>query len=134
MPINNNNSVDKTLKRPVFLNLLVIRLPVGGIVSILHRVSGVLLVLLTPIGIYLLDRSLSDPVFFNQLQTSMSQGWCQLVLLLVAGLLFQHFFSGLRHLALDIDWGVHRQSARITAWLTFVGTILLLAAVGAWVR
>jgi len=134
MPINNNNSVDKTLNRPVFLNLLVIRLPVGGIVSILHRVSGALLVLLTPIGIYLLDRSLSDPGFFTQLQASMNQGWCQLAMLLVAGLLIQHFFSGLRHLALDIDWGIRRQSARITAWLTFVGTFLVLVAGGVWIR
>ena len=134
MPINNNNSVDKSANRPVFLNLLVIRLPVGGVVSILHRISGVLLVLLTPLGIYLLDRSLSDPEFFAQLQTLVSQGQCQLVLLFVAALLFQHFFSGLRHLALDIDWGIGRQRARVTAWLTFATTLLLLAAIGVWLR
>ena len=133
MPINNNNSVDKSVNRPVFLNLLVIRLPVGGVVSILHRISGVSLVLLTPLGIYLLDRSLSDPGFFAQLQTFVSQGQYQLVLLLAAALLFQHFFSGFRHLALDIDWGIGRQKARVTAWLTFAATLFLLVVIGAWV-
>ena len=134
MPINNNNSVDKSAYRPVFLNLLAIRLPVGGVVSILHRVTGVLLVLLTPLGIYLLDRSLSDAGFFVQLQTWLSQMWFQITLLLICGLLLQHFFSGLRHLALDIDWGIDRQTARITAWLTFAGTILLLIVTGIWLQ
>ena len=132
MPINNNNSVDKSAHRPVFLNLLVIRLPIGGVVSILHRVSGVVLVLLTPPCIYLLDRSLSDPAFFLQLQQWLGLGWIKVSVFLVAGLLFQHFFSGVRHLALDIDWGISRRAARISAWLTFAGTTLLLIAMGLW--
>jgi succinate dehydrogenase / fumarate reductase cytochrome b subunit len=82
----------------------------------------------------LLDRSLSDPGFFMQLQTWLSQAWFQFILFLICGLLFQHFFSGLRHLAIDIDWGIDRQTARITAWLTFVGTVLLLAVTGAWLQ
>ena len=45
----------QTDQRPVFLNLLQIRLPLGGVLSILHRVSGVLLVLAIPIFVYFLQ-------------------------------------------------------------------------------
>ena len=47
-------------KPPVFLNLLQIRLPIAGIMSIIHRASGMLMVLLIPLSIYLLDLSLTD--------------------------------------------------------------------------
>jgi len=47
-----------TDKRPVYLNLLKIRLPVTGMVSFAHRVSGVLLFLFIPYAVYLFDLSL----------------------------------------------------------------------------
>jgi succinate dehydrogenase / fumarate reductase cytochrome b subunit len=134
MPINNNNFVDKRHRRPVFLNLFVLRLPIGGIISILHRVTGVLLVFLIPLAVYVLDQSLSDPGFFQQLHLWLSQWWTRLILLIVMIMLFQHLFSGLRHLALDIDWGISRQTARLTAWLTLAATLLLAAGVEWWLQ
>jgi succinate dehydrogenase / fumarate reductase cytochrome b subunit len=44
--------------RPRFLNLWQIRLPITGVVSILHRLSGIFLVLLFPFLLYLLQLSL----------------------------------------------------------------------------
>ena len=44
--------------RPVFLNLTQIKLPVGALTSIGHRISGVVLAINVPIAIYLLQRSL----------------------------------------------------------------------------
>lgn len=52
---------EKNKKRPVHLDLLHIRLPVGGVVSILHRVTGVALVLSLPAAIFLLRESLRSP-------------------------------------------------------------------------
>ena len=46
--------------RPVFLNLTQIRMPVGALTSIGHRVTGVLLAASVPVGVFLLDRSLQD--------------------------------------------------------------------------
>ena len=51
-------------QRPKFLALNEIRLPLPGIVSILHRVSGVGLFLMLPFLLYLLDRSLGSPESF----------------------------------------------------------------------
>lgn len=131
MPINNSNFVDKR-RRPVFLNLLVLRLPVGGVVSILHRITGVLLVLLIPVALYALDRSLSDPDYFQLFRNWMGLWWGKLLVLLVLLILIQHFLSGLRHLALDIDLGIDKQTAKLTAWLTFAGTLILLAGFQWW--
>ncbi|MEL6750123.1 MAG: succinate dehydrogenase, cytochrome b556 subunit [Pseudomonadota bacterium] len=48
-------------KRPVHLNLTKIKLPIGGITSILHRITGVYLFLALPVLLYLLDQSLHTP-------------------------------------------------------------------------
>lgn len=130
MSINNKNSVDKSIYRPVFLDLFLIRLPIGGIVSIIHRVTGILLVLLTPIAIYLLDRSLASPEFFFQIKAQLVHWWARLLVLTVLAVFVQHLFSGLRHLALDIDWGIEKSQARITSWLTFASTVLVLVTAG----
>ena len=130
MSINNKISVDKSIDRPVFLDLFLIRLPIGGIVSIVHRVTGILLVFSTPFAIYLLDRSLTSPEFFNQIKTQLAHWWARLLVLIVLAVFVQHLFSGLRHLALDIDWGIEKQQARITSWLTLVSTVLVLVTAG----
>lgn len=130
MSINNKNSVDKSIDRPVFLDLFLIRLPIGGIVSIVHRVSGILLVLSTPFAIYLLDQSLSSPEFFNYIKIQLAHWWVRLLVLTLLAVFVQHLFSGLRHLALDIDRGIEKQQARITSWLTFASTVLVLVTAG----
>ena len=55
MPLTSNNK-----SRPVYLNLLRIRQPVGAVVSILHRISGLVLVLALPALFYLLQQSLAS--------------------------------------------------------------------------
>ena len=51
-------------QRPFFLNLLAIRLPIGGVVSILHRASGAFLSLAIPCLLYTLMLSLRSPEDF----------------------------------------------------------------------
>lgn len=117
--------------RPVFLNLFRIRLPIGGIVSILHRVTGVLLALSIPFMLYLLQQSLADATAYAALVAAFRSPGAKLLMLLAAALLAQHFFSGLRHLLLDIDIGTGKAAARRLAWLTFAATGLTLVIAGA---
>jgi len=117
--------------RPVFLNLFQIRLPIGGIVSILHRVTGVLLVLSIPFMLYLLQQSLADAATFAALATSLRTPGAKLLIWLVVAVLAQHFFSGLRHLLLDLDIGTGKAAARRLAWLTFAATGLMIVIAGA---
>jgi succinate dehydrogenase / fumarate reductase cytochrome b subunit len=123
--------MDKPRQRPVHLNLLVIRLPVTGVVSILHRVTGVLLVLAFPVFLYLLHLSLRDADGFAEARAFLGSTPGRLLSWLALGLTAQHFFSGLRHLLLDVDVGIGKPAARLGAWLVFVASA---ATVGlAWV-
>jgi succinate dehydrogenase / fumarate reductase cytochrome b subunit len=117
-------------KRPVYLNLLQIRLPIIGVVSVLHRISGVVLVLLLPLGLLALQASLTDPQAYAEARRALSHPLAQAGLLVVVWLLVQHLYSGVRHLLLDLDIGVEKRVARASAWATFAAsgvTVVLLA-------
>lgn len=120
----------KSNSRPVYLDLFRIHLPLAGWVSILHRVSGALLFLFFPLGVWALSVSLSDEAGFQRMA-----GWAkhpigELFVLLLAWAFAHHLLSGLRHLALDMHWGMERNSARQVsiAVLLLTALITLFAA------
>lgn len=108
-------------RRPVHLNLFLIRMPVPAVMSIAHRASGVLMVLLTPALIFALQRSVSGAAGFAEVRQWFSGGLAPVVLFLLAWALLHHLFAGLRHLALDLDIGVDKPIERATAWMVLVG-------------
>ena len=122
--------MDKNKNRPVYLNLFQIRLPVGGVASILHRITGALLVLLLPFAIYMLQRSLQDPAAFADIVERLGTPFGRFLLLVSVWIFSQHFFSGVRHLLQDIDIGLEKAAARRGAWLTFVGSGLVVLVTG----
>jgi succinate dehydrogenase / fumarate reductase cytochrome b subunit len=120
-------------RRPVHLNLFLIRMPVPAVMSIAHRASGVLMVLLTPVLIYALQLSVSGAAGFERVQQWWSVGLMPLFLFLLAWALLHHLFAGLRYLALDLDIGVDKRVERATAWVVLVGSpvVALLLLLGA---
>ena len=112
---------DKNNKRPKNLDLLHIRLPVGGVVSILHRVSGVLLVLALPLVFLLLQQSLRSPESYAQVVALLGSLPARALLLFATILLAHHFLAGVRHLLLDLDIGISRSGGRLGAWLALAG-------------
>jgi succinate dehydrogenase / fumarate reductase cytochrome b subunit len=124
--------VDNKNKRPKFLNPLAIHLPVGAWVSILHRLTGLGLVVLLPAGLYVLDQSLRSPVFFENLRQGLAALPGRLLLLVVVWIAAQHLFAGIRHLLLDVDIGVDLKSARRSAWATLAASLAVTALIGVW--
>lgn len=118
-------------KRPVYLNLLKIRQPIGAIVSILHRVTGVLLVLLLVPALYAFDLSLRGPTDYQRVTEVLSTAGGRLASLLVLWLFVQHFYSGLRLLLLDLNIGVRIDVARRSAWLTLAASVVTIVLLGA---
>lgn len=102
-------------KRPVHLDLAKIRLPIPGIISILHRVSGVVLFFSLPVLVYLFSGTLSSAADF---QTYLNIVADPLVKIMLIGLLWaylHHFMAGIRFLFLDAHKGLELATARLTA-------------------
>ena len=132
---------DQDKKRPEYRNINLFtdvrtyRLPPAGFVSILHRVSGLLMFLLLPFIIWLFDKSLSTFASYDSL-TSVFQGslgW--LVKLVCLGLIWaylHHFCAGLRHLFMDVNHhAVTKEFGKSSAITVLVISLLLTVALGA---
>ena len=119
-------------KRPKNLNLLTIRLPIPAIVSILHRISGVILFLLIPFALWGLNLSLSSPDAFDDLHAFLSTPWMKCVMWASLSAFIYHFVAGVRHLLMDIHLGEELKSGRLSALLTLIISILLIILVGIW--
>lgn len=122
--------------RPKHLNLVQIRLPLPGIVSILHRVSGAGLFLCLPILIGLFGASLGTPEQLECFRSVMAFTLIGIpvVKLLLLGLLWaylHHFCAGIRFLLLDMHVGIDLAPARASAVAVLVVSLCLTVILGA---
>lgn len=120
--------------RPIYLNLLRIRLPMAGFISILHRVFGVLLSFSIPWFVYLFGLSLSSEAGYLAAQNWLATAWlAPLYWGLIWGLC-HHLVAGIRYLLIDIEIGVERPAAMFSAKLVMGGGIVLalLVIAGLW--
>ena len=120
------------LNRPKHLNLLTIRLPLPGIVSILHRISGFGLFLLIPILLWMLDGSLRSVESFNQIRQFLVHPIARLLVLGTVWAVLHHFFAGLRFLALDVHWGGELATTRLVSKLVLLASLSLTILAGVW--
>jgi succinate dehydrogenase / fumarate reductase cytochrome b subunit len=119
-------------QRPVFLNLFQFRFPVPAVMSVAHRASGVLMVLVIPALVYLLDLSLKSEEGFQQVRALLDNIWVELFLVVLAWGLMHHLFAGIRYLGLDFDLGIERAQGRATAWLVLIMAALVAAVFAGW--
>jgi len=127
-------------KRPVFRNIHITqivgyRLPPAGIVSILHRVSGVLMFLLLPFVIWLLDVSLTSEISFERFTSTFVAGlgflpgwFMKLVALALIWAFLHHFIAGVRHLWMDMTHSVSKQQGHLSAVITLAASVVLTLA------
>jgi len=123
--------------RPKYLTLpailFEIRLPLPGWISILHRVSGALLVFpLTAWLLYLLDSSLASEAGFERIRTH----YLQMPVVKAGLLLFiwaycHHFCAGIRFLLLDLNKGIELRQARASSLAVLIVSLALTAVIGA---
>jgi succinate dehydrogenase / fumarate reductase cytochrome b subunit len=119
------------------IDALQYRLPVAGVVSILHRVSGVLMFVLLPFIVWLLDTSLSSEVSYARFVAVFGgggffPGWfVKLVALALVWAYLHHFIAGLRHLWMDATHAVGLEFGRQSALVTLFASLLLTLGIGA---
>lgn len=114
------------------------RLPVAGVVSILHRISGAMMFVLLPFIIWLFDTSLSSEVSYERFTAAFAVGigpvpgvLVKLVVLLLIWAYLHHFIAGVRHLWMDATHSVSKEQGRGSAIVTLASSLLLTVALGA---
>ena len=121
--------------RPKYLSLAAllfeIRLPLAGWVSILHRISGLLLFLAVVWLLFMLDRSLASEDGFEAMRRYAGLLPVKLALLALIWAYCHHFCAGIRFLFLDLDKGVDQATARLTSALVIAAGLALTAWLGA---
>lgn len=121
--------------RPRFLALHLISFPPGAVASIAHRVSGLLLVLATPLAAYAFARSLEDPQGYAAIAS-----WARALPVRLAGAalgaaLAYHLLAGVRHLLMDAGIGGSLRAGRASArFVLAAGLAVLLGALWAVLR
>ena len=118
-------------KRPKHLDLMKIRLPLPGLVSILHRISGAILFLaFIPAILLMLRHSLSSAESFQALGSFFAHPLIKLISLVFVWAYLHHFCAGIRHLLMDIHIGIDLKSARLSATIVMAVSILLTLLIG----
>ena len=121
--------------RPKYLSLpallFEIRLPLPGWISILHRISGALLVF--PFAawlLFMLDASLASEQGFDRIRAYLDLPLVKLGMLGFVWAYAHHFCAGIRFLLLDINRGIGLKQARLSSVFVLLISLLLTAWFG----
>jgi succinate dehydrogenase / fumarate reductase cytochrome b subunit len=113
------------------------RLPLAGLVSILHRASGLLMFVLLPFIIWMFDTSLTSEISYSQFTSVFAAGFwfvpgwiVKLVALALIWAYLHHLIAGLRHLWMDATHAVTLEFGRNSALFTLVASVALTLALG----
>jgi len=120
-------------KRPVNLDIGTFRLPITAYVSILHRVSGVVLLAVTGLLLWMLDISLSSEEGFASIRAGFANPWLQLLLWGMLAAVAYHLVAGIRHMIMDFGIGESLEGGVLGARLVLVIAGLLILLVGVWI-
>ena len=121
-------------KRPVNLDLGTIRLPITSYVSILHRVSGVVLFFAVALFLWMLESSLASEQRFNDLGALLRNPVCQFIIWGSLAALAYHAVAGIRHLIMDFGVGEDSfASGHKSPWAAVVTAIVVIGFITWWI-
>lgn len=118
--------------RPINLNLLKFHFPLPAIVSILHRISGLLLIILIPFLLFTLQESLDSAESFETLKGYFSHPLLKGGLWVFICALGYHLLAGIRHLLMDMQIGDSLRAGRFSAKIVIILAVVLVIGAGFW--
>jgi succinate dehydrogenase / fumarate reductase cytochrome b subunit len=121
-------------KRPQFRNIHITqiagyRMPLAALVSIMHRISGLFLLLMLPFILCLLDQSLVSEDTYAAMHGFASHWFVKLIILALSWAYLHHFCAGIRHVIMDNHIGVDKDGARKSAAIVLTISIILVLLV-----
>ena len=117
MAANNN--------RPLSPHLQIYKLPITGVISITHRMTGMVLSAGLLFVVYLLSVLADGPEAYETMQTVMRQGLMRVLFWSFILALFIHFFHGIRHLIWDVGKSFDRETLTRYAILELIASLAL---------
>ena len=127
--MKSNRPVNLSMGQVLDVNL---KSPVA-IASILHRLSGVIVFLLVPVLLWILDKSLSSPEGFAQVQEIMNGFVVRFIVwVFVAGLIF-HFVAGVKHLLAEVGVAEELESGRLASTIALILSAIGIVAAFVWI-
>lgn len=138
------DTLNQAKPRPEFRNINALsdlphyRMPLASIVSILHRISGLLMLLLLPLVVWLFDKSVTSEVAFESFRSAFAAGigfvpaWAfKLVVLGLIWAFLHHLTAGMRHVWMDVCHTVSKEDGRNSAVVVLAISLTLTALLGA---
>jgi len=119
--------------RPVNLDISTIKFPLAAITSIIHRITGVILLIGFGFLLYLLQLSLESESGFVLVQELLSGLIVKLLTWAVIACLIYHFIAGCKHLLMDLGIGETNEGAQIGSWLVVVFSTVGILIAGVWI-
>ena len=119
--------------RPVNLDISTIKFPLAAITSIIHRITGVILLIGFGFLLYLLQLSLESESGFVLVQELLSGLIVKLLTWAVIACLIYHFIAGCKHLLMDLGIGETNEGAQIGSWLVVVFSVVGILIAGVWI-
>ncbi len=120
--MSTNHNKIRPVYRPVYINLMEIRLPVSALISITHRLSGIYNFFITlPLALYLLyfsTKSYNDFIFIQD--TLRSPNLISTFVTFSFLVYIYHILSGIRHLLQDIHIGESLSASRKSAYFVLI--------------
>ena len=116
--------------RPKHLALHLIKLPLPGFVSILHRLSGVILFLSLPLLLRAFQASLRSIDSYTELMEVLQNPLIKLICIGLLWALLHHFCAGIRYLAIDLHLGSSLAKARASSKWVMVVSLVLTVLIG----
>lgn len=120
-------------QRPVNLDLRTIKLPITGVTSFLHRVSGIILFLGLGIMLYALSNSLSSEEGFDEVKGYMTSPLAKFVAWGLLSALLYHLVAGVRHLIMDMGVGETLEGGRLGSKIIIAISVVLIVLAGVWI-
>jgi succinate dehydrogenase / fumarate reductase, cytochrome b subunit len=118
--------------RPKYYDVNLLHLPVPGLVSIFHRITGVaMFMFLIPVVLYVLQCTLGTEAGFDKWKSIFASPIVKLIVLGFVWSYMHHLFAGIRYLLLDIHVGVDLASARASAKIVLVLGVISTLLIGA---
>ena len=122
-----NKQVIEKDNRPVNLNLLTISLPIIGLSSILHRISGLAVFFSFPLIVWVFSISLESENSFLMLSNLLQKSIVikAITFLILVGYSY-HLLAGFKKLISDaFGVGETLESGRVLSWLVFGATFIM---------